>query len=83
MTATLTDLQDWVLSPNSDAKWVIIVCDTFDNDNYPIYVSSYVDLQKELKWLRTQEWTRVEEVYDLLNGDRSTWWSPYNKVWEV
>ena len=48
----------------SDKEFMIVVCDTFDYDDYPIYtgVNDFQDLYKEYDGKNMQ---KIMEVYDL------------------
>lgn len=45
------------------ATFMIVVCDTFDWDDYPIYVMKNTDVKAEVSRLQKQDMTRVMEVY--------------------
>lgn len=39
MTASLSDIQGWANRAKSEgATHLIVVCDTYDHDNYPVFV---------------------------------------------
>jgi hypothetical protein len=44
---------------------VIIVCDTFDFDDYPRHVRACDNVREVVKEIDGKEMQRVEEVYDL------------------
>ena len=63
MTATREDIIGWLeRAEEEDARWVIIAVDTWDYENYPIYVREDEDF-----WSRypTGNMQRVDEVYDM------------------
>jgi hypothetical protein len=45
------------------SAFMIVVCDTFDHDDYPVYVESASDCLTKIK--TPGEMQRVMEVYDL------------------
>lgn len=46
MAATRADIQSWLTDLEDDITHVIIVCDTYDWDDYPVYVSKDEDVRK-------------------------------------
>ena len=66
MTATKQDIEQWVNDGiAAGASHVIIVCDTFNHDNFPVNVQPGEDVVEKVTVLRQQEMTTVDEVYDL------------------
>lgn len=47
------------------ATHMIVVCDTFDYDDYPVYALSDKDALASYKLYKMQSMQRVMEVYDL------------------
>ena len=61
---TRSEIETWFdrgLSQN--AKYMIVVCDSFDHEDYPVYVSSDSACMKKYK--NSGQMQRVMEVYDL------------------
>lgn len=51
------------------AKYIIIVCDTFDYDDYPVYVKDAKNLNKEIDNYHGKNMQRVMGVYSLEDND--------------
>lgn len=47
------------------AAYMIVVCDTFDYDDYPAYVKPAEDVHEQVEHYRNASMQRVMEVYDL------------------
>lgn len=74
MAATKQDIRAWA-SPDSmfhpgegNATHMIIVCDTFDWDDYPIYANGLDEFRVLYEGHNGTNMQKVMEVYDL-NGD--------------
>ena len=62
--ATKADLSGWFDHGVRDgAKWMVVVCDTFDHEDYPCYFLTAQEVQAKLA--RPGEMQRIMEVYDL------------------
>ncbi len=48
-----------------NATHMIVVCDTFDYDDYPVYVTSDQDVRVEEAYYKKASMQRVMEVYNL------------------
>lgn len=44
---------------------VIIACDTFNNDNYPVFVSPTEKVQEKIDDINKAKMQRIDEVYNL------------------
>ena len=66
MSATLNDIKGWLRAGVSqNDTHVIVVHDTYDHENYPVYVSEHEDVfEKASKYLGHNMQT-IDEVYDL------------------
>ena len=64
MAATRQDIQRWFEEGvEKGATHMIVICDTYDWEDYPVYVSKEEDVRKVYdEWRKTQ---RVMEVYSL------------------
>lgn len=65
MTATLSDIKGFLArAVGQKARWLLVGLDTYDYDNYPIFVK-----EDEDPWVAYEEvharGDRVDEVYDL------------------
>lgn len=66
MTATIDDIKGWILrGVAQDATHVIIVHDTYDHDNYPVFVSEDEDIYEKAGKYKGQNMQVIDEVYDL------------------
>lgn len=66
MTATKSDIIEWLEEAKArNATHLIIACDTFDWENYPVYVTADQDVNKEYKRIITSSMQRVDEVYNM------------------
>lgn len=87
MTTTIKDIQDWidgdmrdVFDPKRTARWMLSVCDTFDWGDYPVFVQPDEDLREAIQSHDGPNMTKLNEVYDLVEGDRSKWFVPGSRV---
>ena len=63
MAASKQDIRDWFQrGVGGGATHMIIVCDTFDQEDYPVYVKPGEDPHEQAKDYRG-EFSRVMEVY--------------------
>ena len=44
---------------------LIVACDTFNWNDYPVFVSSMEDVHKRQREIENQEMTKIMEVYNL------------------
>lgn len=66
MAATRADIERWFdAGIASGATHLIVVCDTFDHDDYPVYVKAPDSASERANYCRHKEMQRVVEVYDL------------------
>ncbi len=88
MAASLSDIQGWVnraaksRETGARTRWVIVVCDTIDWSDYPLYIDEDQDIHEQLGFQYDKSAVKVMEVYDLVGGDPSTWWTK-RRVWEA
>jgi hypothetical protein len=66
MSASKQDIKRW-LKEGKDigATHVIIALDTFDHENYPIYVMPGKSVRDEVAFIKVGPSQSVDEVYDL------------------
>lgn len=66
MAATTSDIRGWLKRGKEEgATHVIIVCDTFDYDDYPVMVMPNEDVRKrEIEYIEAHM-QQVVEVYNL------------------
>lgn len=66
MTATKQDIKGWLeQAKEGGATHLIIAVDTFDFDNYPVYVSPQEDVLKEYGRIIGSSMQGVDEVYNM------------------
>jgi hypothetical protein len=66
MAATKDDIRRWFESGLRDgATHMIIACDYFDYDDYPVYVHADKDPCKEAERIRQSPMQKVMEVYSM------------------
>ena len=64
MAATRQDIEDWFdQGALSEALYMIVICDSFDYEDYPVYAASSEECLQRYK--NPGEMQRVMEVYDL------------------
>lgn len=65
MAATLDDIRGWLENGRNqkDITHLIVVCDTFDYDDYPVYVSSQESVREIFNQYHDQNMQKVMEVY--------------------
>ena len=64
--ANLKDIAEWFQRGlNQKAAYLIVVCDTFEHDDYPVYVSSTDAFYEKYDPLDNKNMQRIMEVYDL------------------
>jgi hypothetical protein len=66
---TRQDIQEWVeRGRSSGLRWLIVVCDTFDYEDYPVYANTVEEFDKAYNSHNNTNMQRIMEVYDL-DGD--------------
>lgn len=66
MGTSKEDIRNWIKSGQEQgATHVMVVCDTFDWEDYPIYVMPTDDVQKKFADYNGPNMQRVMEVYNL------------------
>jgi hypothetical protein len=66
MAAGMNDIRQWFEEGRSaGATHMIVVCDTFDHDDYPVFVKPGEDVREKQKSYDGREMQRVMEVYNL------------------
>lgn len=64
MATTREDIRAWLERGKADeAQYMIVACDTYDHEDYPVYVLKGADVKKEVERLQKEPMTRVMEVY--------------------
>jgi hypothetical protein len=66
MAATKSDIKRWFEEGVSDgATHMIVVCDTFDHEDYPVFVRQGEDVREKEATYQGRDMQRVMEVYNL------------------
>lgn len=66
MAAKKIDIYKWLEIANFEGyTHVIVVCDTFNYLDYPIYVTESEDVKEKEKYYNNQKMQQVKEVYSL------------------
>ena len=65
MAATRSDIERWLKGAPKTATHLIVVCDTYDWDDYPVYVEEGEDARAKADEYRTKSMQQVMEVYNL------------------
>ena len=66
MTATKLEIIMWLEKARAQgATHLIIACDRYNYDNYPIYVTAKEDVRKEIRRIIRQNMQSIDEVYDM------------------
>lgn len=66
MAATVTEIEEWLEEGRKKgATHVLIVCDTFDWDDYPVFVSPEENPQEVYDRTHGKNMQKVMEVYSL------------------
>ena len=69
MRTTVEDIKGWIRrGQNKQAKFMIVVCDTFDYGDYPVFVDEDEDVFKIIKYYNGKNMQKIMEVYNLF-GD--------------
>jgi hypothetical protein len=66
MAATVSTISRWFVEGVAEgATHMIVVCDTFDHEDYPVFVKPGEDVREKEKSYSGREMQRVMEVYNL------------------
>jgi hypothetical protein len=66
MTATFQDIKRWVKEAKKQkATHLIVAVDTFDHDNYPVFVSEDEDIKERVAHFNGPNMQRIDEVYNM------------------
>lgn len=64
MGTTTEDLQRWIDNRPEGTHHMIVVCDTFDYEDYPVYVKGDEDVRERAKhYNNPDQMSRIMEVY--------------------
>lgn len=67
MAASKYDIQYWFDRGKTEqgARYMVIVCDTYDWEDYPVYAQTKEDAETTVAHYRSASMQQVMEVYDL------------------
>lgn len=65
MATTVEDIRRWLENAPEGTHHMLVVCDTFDYDDYPVYVKGDEDVHKAAAKNDGQNMQRLMEVYSL------------------
>lgn len=66
MGTSKEEIRSWIKSGQAEgATHMIVVCDTFDYDDYPVYVYTDEDVNKKYAEYNGPNMQKVMEVYNL------------------
>lgn len=66
MPASISDISEWFDEAKKiGATHMIVVCDTFDHDDYPVSVMKYENVKNKKAEYDKKSMQRVMEVYNL------------------
>lgn len=69
MAASMSDIRGWFESGvEQGATHMIVVCDPFDHEDYPVYVKPNEDVREKEASYAGRNMQRVMEVYNLGMG---------------
>ena len=69
MAATREDIREWFLQGREQkATHMIVVCDTYDWEDYPVYVSKNENVREKFEEYNGKNMQKVMEVYSLQRG---------------
>ena len=79
--ASLKDIAGWFEDGKArKAAYMIVVCDTFDHDDYPVYTNAGDEFWAKYDAVNCQNMQRIMEVYDL---DKPWSEQTAGRVWNV
>lgn len=66
MVATLQDVNDWKNTAKElGATHIISVCDTFDWDDYPVYIMPDDKLDEKIKYYENASMQKINEIIEI------------------
>ena len=79
---SVEQIEDWFIGGQEvGAAYMVVACDRFDHEDYPIYASDVEEARKIVKEKVSEELSGVHEVYDL-NADKTTQLAS-NHAWAI
>ena len=68
MATTVEDIKGWIEETENTDTHLIVVCDTFDWDDYPIFVRKDEDVFEKINEYDGKNMQQIMEIYDLTKG---------------
>jgi hypothetical protein len=65
MSTTKSDIREWLEEAKEDTSHMIVVCDTYDYDDYPVYVSKSENLKDKIASYNFKNMQKIMEIYSL------------------
>jgi hypothetical protein len=65
MSTTQSDIRGWLKRAPEDATHMLVVCDTFSYEDYPVFVTAGQDVHAEADKRNGPNMTKLMEVYNL------------------
>ena len=66
MTATFQDVNGWIeTAKEMGATHIISVCDTFDYDDYPVFVMPHENVDERKKEFDRKNMQRINEIIEI------------------
>jgi hypothetical protein len=66
MPTTQQDIRGWLLRGKAaGARYMLVVCDSFDYEDYPVFVNPNEDIQAKAQQYNGVNMQRIMECYDL------------------
>jgi len=66
MATTKEDIVGWIKKgKDKGSKFLIVVCDTFDHEDYPVFCKDASECKKQYENHNGKNMQRIMEVYDL------------------
>ncbi len=66
MTTTQEEIRGWLLQGKEEgATHLIVVCDTYDHEDYPVFVKANENAKEKADEFNAKNMQRVMEVYSL------------------
>ncbi len=63
MTASFQDVERWKEdAKRQGAKYIISVCDTFDWDDYPVFIKTEEELKEKEEYYRNASMQKINEI---------------------
>lgn len=68
MATTKDTIRRWLANAPADTGHMFVVCDTFDWEDYPVYIPKDDDVSKAVKDRHGVNMQKIMEIYDMDEG---------------